>query len=107
MTWTGRPLSQLSNEEEESAVRDCFGSGSAKRQSRFGEGLPHVLRLLHRHGGFLRLRTGRQSFYIDFSEKGKINGTDQLRRHLADDVFGLAPASGSLLTILIPMRRSA
>lgn len=105
VTWTGRPLDQLSDEEEENAVRACFGRGSAKRQSHFGEGLPHVLRLLHRQGGFLRLRTGRLSFYIDFSATDKVDGATALRRHAAEDALGFAPASGSLLTILIPMRR--
>ena len=107
VTWTGRPLDQLSHDEEESAVRACFGRGSAKRQSHFGEGLPHVLRLLHREGGFLHLRTGRLSFYIDFSARDKVDGVAALRRHGADDALRLAPASGSLLTLLIPMRRSS
>lgn len=105
VTWTGRPLDQLSHEEEEIAVRACFGRGSAKRQSHFGEGLPHVLRLLGRQGGFLRLRTGRLSFYIDFSAEDTVDSAAALRRYAADDAVELAPASGSLLTILIPMRR--
>jgi len=105
VTWTGRPLDQLSHEEEESAVRACFGSGSAKKQSHFGEGLPHVLRLLRRQSGFLRLRTGRLSFYIDFSARHEPEGAGALRRHGLDNMCGLAPVSGSLLTILIPMRR--
>ena len=105
VTWSGRPLDQLSHEEEESAVRACFGRGSAKRQSHFGEGLPHVLRLLRRQSGFLRLRTGRLSFYIDFSARDEPEGAAALRRHELGDVHGLAPVSGSLLTILIPMRR--
>ena len=107
VTWTGRPLDQLSHEEEENAVRACFGRGSAKSRSHFGEGLPHVLRLLRRQAGFLRLRTGRLSFYLDFSARDKVDGAAGLRRHEADDALGLAPASGSLLTILIPMRRSS
>lgn len=105
VTWTGLPLDQLSHDEEERAVRACFGRGSAKRQSHFGEGLPHVLRLLNRQGGFLRLRTGRLSFYIDFSAQDTADGTAELCRHAADDAAALAPASGSLLTLLIPMRR--
>ncbi len=103
-TWTGRSLDQLSREEEESAVRACFGSGSAKGQSRFGEGLPHVLRLLRRQNGFLRLRTGRLSFFSDFTTEDA-DAASVLRRHDPSDMPGLAPVSGSLLTILIPMRR--
>lgn len=104
-TWTGTALQDLSIEEEESAVRACFGRGSAKGQSRFGEGLPHVLRLLRRQKGFLRLRTGRLSFYIDFSdETHAADGT--LHRYEQADLSALAPVAGSLLTILIPMRRT-
>lgn len=103
-TWTGIALDQLPIEDEEAAVRACFGRGSAKGQSRFGEGLPHVLRLLRRQKGFLRLRTGRLSFYIDFSAEEQ--ETDAaLHRYVQDDLPSLAPVAGSLLTILIPMRR--
>ncbi len=103
-TWTGTPLDQLSIEEEEAAVKACFGRGSAKGQSRFGEGLPHVLRLLQRQRGFLRLRTGRLSFYIDFStDEQKMDAT--LRRYDQADLPSLARVAGSLVTILIPMQR--
>lgn len=104
-TWTGRPLDELALDEEESAVRACFGRGSAKGQSRFGEGLPHVLRLLKRQNGFLRLRTGRLSLYTDFSAADEVEGANVLRRYDAVEMHNLAPVSGSLLTILIPMRR--
>lgn len=105
-TWTGTALRDLSIDQEESAVRACFGKGSAKGPSRFGEGLPHVLRLLRRQKGFLRLRTGRLSFYIDFSDEA--HATDSiLRRHDQADLPALAPVAGSLLTILIPMQRSS
>lgn len=104
-TWTGKALLDMSIDEEESAVRACFGRGSAKGQSRFGEGLPHVLRLLRRQKGFLRLRTGRQSFYIDFSDEAHA-AESTLRRYEQADLAALAPVAGSLLTILIPMRRT-
>lgn len=104
-TWTGLPIEELSLEQEETAVRECFGRGSAKGESRFGEGLPHVLRLLKRQQGFLRLRTGRLSLYADFSELGDADNAGLLRRYHAGDTPELAPVSGSLLTILIPMRR--
>lgn len=104
-TWTSLPIEELSLEQEETAVRECFGRGSAKGESRFGEGLPHVLRLLKRQQGFLRLRTGRLSLYADFSELGDADNAGLLRRYHAADAPELAPVSGSLLTILIPMRR--
>lgn len=104
-TWTKRPLHLLSIEEEERAVRSCFGRGSAKGESRFGEGLPHVLRLLRRQQGFLRLRTGRLSLYADFSEQTETHDGAYLSRYAPENAAELAPVAGSLLTILIPMRR--
>lgn len=103
-TWTGQPLDQLALDVEEAAVRACFGRGSAKGESRFGEGLPHVMRLLRRQKGFLRLRTGRLSFYIDFSAEDQPTEAI-LQRYQQADLAALAPVAGSLLTILIPMRR--
>ena len=103
-TWTGKELKDMSTEDEELAVRACFGKGSAKGHSRFGEGLPHVMRLLHRQKGFLRLRTGRLSFYIDFSDQEHAVDTT-LQRYEQGDLQALAPVAGSLLTILIPMQR--
>lgn len=103
-TWTGKPLHQLSLDAEEAAVRACFGRGSAKGQSRFGEGLPHVMRLLRRQKGFLRLRTGRLSFFIDFSDEQQAEAA-ALQDYQRADLAALAPVAGSLLTILIPMHR--
>ena len=57
----------MSLSEEEGFTRTCFESGSSKRQERSGQGC-HILRLLHAQGGFLRLRTGRLSFFMDFSK---------------------------------------
>lgn len=103
-SWTKTPLTELSEQEEERAVRDCFGTGSAKGQDRFGEGLPHVLRVLRRQGGFLRLRTGRQSFYLDFGATNVPDGY-HLQRFAPRGALPLAPVAGSLITILLPMRR--
>lgn len=105
-TWTGRPLELLSEDEEERAVRECFGRGSAKGQDRFGEGLPHVIRVLRRQQGFLRLRTGRLSFFADFSNAGHTaEGSQILQRWRSAELASLAPVAGSLLTIIMPLRR--
>ena len=104
VSWTGRDLGSLTLDEEERAVRECFGTGSVKGSDQFGQGLPHVLRMLQRQGGFLRLRTGRHSFFVDYSTRTSLDG-EALQRH--DPVAGRAWAAvaGSLITILIPMRR--
>lgn len=104
-SWTKRALHALTLEEEEQAVRRCFGVGSAKGHDRFGQGLPHVLKLLQKQRGFLRLRTGRLSFYADFSKPDVEGDLTALQRYDSDDGDALGAVSGSLLTILIPMRR--
>lgn len=105
-TWTGRALEHLSEDEEELAVRECFGRGSAKGQDRFGEGLPHVIRVLQRQRGFLRLRTGRLSFFADFAGAvGPVEGSQVLQRWRNTDSAPLATVAGSLLTIIVPLRR--
>lgn len=101
-SWTQKALVELSDEEEEAAVVACFGRGSAKGDSRFGEGLPHVLRLLRKQRGFLRLRTGRMSFYVDFSSSDTAEGKG-LKRHARE--AQLARVAGSALTIILPLDR--
>lgn len=102
---TGKPLPEISPDEEEAAVRDCFTTFSAKGGSRFGQGLPHVLRLLRKEGGFLRLRTGRISLHADFSSNGTREGPEALEVYRPAGARHLAPVAGSLLTVLLPLRR--
>lgn len=105
-SWTKRPLDDLSLNDEERAVRECFLRGSSSGRDRFGEGLPHVIRLLQREKGFLRLRTGRMSFFADFSKpQDEPQGAAFLKRWIPGDQLPLAPVSGSVLTIMVPMRR--
>ncbi len=106
VSWTGKELNELSDEQEETAVRECFGKGSAKGESRFGQGLPHVMRILQRQGGFLRLRTGRLSLFADFSmPEQKADSLQAIRRWDPVVDSSLAPVAGSLITIMLPLRR--
>ncbi|HAT2491894.1 TPA: hypothetical protein I8220_004511 [Aeromonas hydrophila] len=100
----GKTLVELSSEEEEAAVRDCFTTFSAKGGSRFGQGLPHVLRVLRQERGFLRLRTGRLSIHADFSDTNEGEGPEALQVFRPEGGV-LAPVAGSLLTVLLPLRR--
>lgn len=100
-----RPLADIVRDEEEKAVRDCFTEFSSKGSSRFGQGLPHVLRLLSQERGFLRLRTGRVSLHADFAGQDEASPADRLRSYLPENQERLAPVSGSLMTVLIPLRR--
>lgn len=101
----GRPLATITREEEEAAVRQCFATFTAKGSDRFGQGLPHVLRLLRHERGFLRLRTGRVSLHADFSNDPSPNDGEVLQFHRSPGQEELAPVAGSLLTVLIPLRR--
>ena len=105
-SWTKRPLEELTDNEEEAATRECFERGSAKGQNRFGEGLPHVLRLLAKERGFLRLRTGRITLFADYSNPVPQAETGLLRRFVPDG-DSAAPVAGSLLSLIIPLRRAA
>lgn len=102
---TGRPLASLTLEEEARAVRDCFMKHATRKEhARSGLGLCNVVDILRDHGGFLRLRTGRQSLYADLSfERDAAYGTPPDLREwpVADD--GPAQAAGSLMTLLLPI----
>ncbi len=102
---TGKQLNEIDPNEEEAAVRDCFSTYSVKGGSRFGQGLPHVMRLLRKEGGFLRLRTGHLSFHADFSSGDAREGADALEVFSPNGEQQLAPVAGSLLTVLLPLRR--
>ena len=102
--WTGRRLVELSDAEEERAVRVCFGRGTTKAGNRFGDGLPHVLRMLRKELGFLRLRTGHISLYADYSRPEQQPEAPKLQR-FRPDRDELAPVAGSLLTLVIPLSR--
>lgn len=106
VTRTGRPLDEIAPGEEEAAVRDCFTRFSSKGGSRYGQGLPHVLRVLRQEGGFLRLRTGRVSLHANFSIEGTGEETAALELFRPEG-DALAPVAGSVLTVLLPLRRGA
>jgi len=105
-TWTKKPLSSLSLEEELEATLTCFLKGmTSKGHDRFGEGLALILKTVKKHNGFLRLRTGRLSLYYDGSDEYEKNTLRQIFRTWSFDSGdeALAPASGTLLTLIIPL----
>lgn len=99
-SWSKTSLLQLTLEEELECVTNCFFKGSSKPHSGYGQGLPQVLRILKEQKGFLRLRTGRLNLFFDFSN----NGSAKLEQWSSKKGENLAQISGSLLTLLIPMR---
>lgn len=105
-SWTGQPLESMTLAEEERAVRQCFSDGTSKTHDRFGQGLLHVTRVLRAERGFLRLRTGRLSMYVDYSDAAAdSDSVTELRNWLPENGEALAPVAGSLLTVMLPMRR--
>ncbi|WP_291198174.1 hypothetical protein [Hyphomonas sp.] len=103
--WTGRPLTDLNADAELKATIECFSGGSSEKKDRFGEGLPLVRKMLKRQDGFLRLRTGRTSLYYDAADDNvDLTGSMPLKTWKRPDGETLAGVSGTLVTILIPMR---
>ena len=102
---TKQPLLELTAMQEADAVRRCFEKhATGKTTSRSGLGLSNVVDILREHDGFLRLRTGRQSLYADLSlERDAPYGTLPELRTWPTEHEAFARASGTLLTILLPL----
>lgn len=101
--WLQRPLAEISREEELAAIQTCFAKhATRKSNSTAGMGLCTVVDILRRGGGFMRLRTGRQSLYADLAlEADRAYGElPELRPWQA---ARLAPAVGTLFTFLLPL----
>ncbi|RSZ38622.1 hypothetical protein EJO66_09540 [Variovorax beijingensis] len=63
-----RDYSEISHEQELSAVQTCFQKHATTKASQFkGQGLSMALQALKRLNAFMTLRTGRLSLYQDFS----------------------------------------
>lgn len=104
--WTRRPLDALSPAEELAAVQECFYEGTTTKLHRmFGAGLPLVLALLEQQKGFIRIRTGHTSLYLDVT-----SGTAAQRvlsRWLLPSNQCLARVAGTLISIFVPIPRGA
>lgn len=102
---TKQPLAELTPIQEAEAVRHCFEkNATGKGTSQSGLGLPNVVDILRQHGGFMRLRTGRQSLYSDLSlERDRPYDILPELHPWPSDHGAFARASGTLLTILFPL----
>lgn len=96
---TGKPISELSREEEIQATIECFkrGVSSKKAQSR-GEGLDNVWKALCELKGFIRLRTGRLCLFQTFHNRT----AEDERALLPWTNSPLEHVSGTAVTIIIP-----
>lgn len=103
---TGRALVELSFDEELEAVYRCFNKHiSRKHSSSAGLGLPNLVDVLARQGGFLRLRTGRCALYANFARDpvGQFGEPPPLQQWFGGE--NPAPlVAGTLFTLLFPLR---
>lgn len=99
---SGKKLSEMTLDEERELLIKCLKRRvSSKCEGAVGVGLPSVLTELRKVGGLIRIRTGRMSVYNQFEEND--NSCDPLDfKDWAQTDF--APAAGTVLTILIPLR---
>lgn len=100
-----KSLESMSIAEELSAVQHCFNKGSRKSIKGHGEGLPHVVRLLDRQKGFMRLRTGRLSLYADLGASDADIDKDgfELKCWIPAGAQHPVQVCGSVLTVLFPL----
>ncbi len=96
---SGKPLAELTLEQEKQATVDCFKRGvtSKKGQSR-GEGLDNVWKALCELKGFIRIRTGRMCLFQTFHNRS----AEDLRTLSAWTENELDQVSGTAVTIIIP-----
>lgn len=105
-SWLREVLADVSNEDELIAIRDCFANGnSSKPDDGYGLGLPRVLRFLKNVKGFLRLRTGRKSLYLDFSSPESLADDGQLQEWSEGNASDFPTVVGALVTLVVPLRK--
>lgn len=100
-----KTLSELSPEAEHQAVIDCFTKHrSSKKSPHRGNGLSLVVDLLRKMHGFLQIRTGRVSLYVDPND-AQSRSSLELRPIFSEDpsILPLAPAQGVCVSILLPI----
>lgn len=97
--FTGKPLSDLSDQEEKRITAECFRAGVSSRESQSrGEGLDEVWRALCELDGFIRVRTGRLNLYQTFHDKKSTDAPAFSNWSEAK----LEHAEGTAVTIVIP-----
>jgi hypothetical protein len=102
--WRKQAGREIGSEVEVEAIRECFRLHATTKQiSGRGMGLPLVVDALRSRGGFLRVRTGRQSLYADLVENSGVPyGTPPDLRSWSNRT-NMPFASGTLFTFLVPV----
>ena len=107
--WLGRELTAADRGDVElNAVKACFAKGaSTKPRPGAGMGLPNLIGVGRKSNGFLRLRTGAQSLGADLGVQGDqpLGTAPELEALHGDRI--IARATGTLWTLLLPIRERA
>lgn len=104
--WARCRLEDIEPDAEVEAIRQCFSKHqSSKSRSGAGLGLCNLIDLLRAKGGFLRLRTGRQSLYADLSIERERPYGDPPNLQPWGTGGHIARVAGTLVTVLLPLAR--
>ncbi|CAN5173849.1 hypothetical protein BH09PSE3_BH09PSE3_17400 [soil metagenome] len=104
--WRKEQPEMLTDEQELGAIAECFEHRkTTKDSSGRGVGLPLVIDALKKRRGFLRLRTGRQSLFVDFSDQRDLEFGSAPRFSHFSTRRKMALATGTLITFIMPLDR--
>ncbi len=104
--WRKEQPERLTDEQELNAIAECFEHRkTTKDTSGTGVGLPLVIDALKKRRGFLRLRTGRQSLFVDFSDQRDLEFGSAPRFSHFSTRRTMALATGTLITFIMPLDR--
>lgn len=99
---TGKDVRELSITDERVAFLRCLQkNASTKHEAGSGNGLPDVLEALREVGGLMSIRSGRLNMFNAFTpgdERGLFAFDDWSPRQLA-------PVTGAVVSLLVPIRR--
>ncbi|WP_028359270.1 hypothetical protein [Burkholderia pseudomallei] len=100
---TGRATEELSLADERAALLNCLQKNvTTKREAGAGGGLPAVLSELKQIGGLLRIRSGRHAVFNVF-DQGEGRDLFEFSDWARDE---LAPVTGAVITLLVPLRKA-
>jgi hypothetical protein len=98
---TGKPLAELSLDDERAAVLSCMRkNATTKVETGAGNGIPDVLEALRQVGGLMTIRTGRLRLFTSFKP-----GEGEMFRFDEWSNTPLAPAAGAVVSLILPIRR--
>ncbi|MGE8454755.1 MAG: hypothetical protein ACN6OP_29920 [Pseudomonadales bacterium] len=102
----GKPLFQMTRDEEASALRQCLKmNATSKSTHATGLGLNAVLSEIAQTAGFVRIRSGRQAIFKCFPPGADSSFQDMEFENWFDSERELPRVAGTLVSIFIPLPR--